>query len=124
MNVKLENVERVFEKEIDKIEDLVERLDFLDVIILKKFYLTGKEFPSDTEPYCFPILFYEMKKKHKMKIGREALRKRLDNLTKLGLLEKIKNSNPSNYLPIPEKKRFVKMLIKKFLLLAGFSQIF
>jgi len=55
-----------------------------------------------------------MKENHHLKIGNEALRKRLENLVKLNLLEKIKYSNPCNYAPINEKENFVKALIIKF----------
>ena len=87
------------DKAVDDVIGLAERMDFLDVQLLRKFYMTGKEFPSDTQPYCFPILYMEMKVSHKMQIGLEALRKRLDNLVSFGFLEKISSSNPSYYAP-------------------------
>ena len=83
------------EQASEKINELIEKLDFLDIQILRKFYMTNEKFPNDSQPYCFPILYREMKTQHKIKIGSEALRKRLDTLTKLGLLQKIKHSNLS-----------------------------
>jgi hypothetical protein len=114
------------EKNIEDLEfvvsSLVERFDFLDIQVLRKFYTTGKEFPFDTQPYCFPILYKEMKEIHRIKIGIEALRKRLDNLVKIGFLEKVKSSNPVNYLPVRGKESFAKAVIMKFFLINGLTQ--
>lgn len=104
------------------VNELAERLDFMDVIILKKFYLSNKDSLSNTTPYCFPILFKEMKDLHKMKIGIEALRKRLKVLTDVGLLVKVSRSNPSTYLPSAGKELFVKAVITKFFLLSGITK--
>lgn len=104
------------------VNDLVERLDFLDVQILRKFYATGKEFPFDTQPHCFPILYKEMKEVHRIKIGLEALRKRLDILVGCGFLSKIGNSNPTNYIPIKGKEQLVRAVIMKFFLINGLTK--
>lgn len=114
-----ENKERDFL--LDEIISLIERMDFLDIQILRKFYMTNKEFPNDTQPWCFPILYMEMKVNHRMTIGMEALRKRLDELVKVGFLEKIGNSNPTNYIPVAEKVQLVKALITKFFLINGLT---
>lgn len=102
--------------------DLAERFDLLDVQILRKFYTTGKVFPYDTQPWCFPVLYLEMKVSHKLKIGQEALRKRLDNLTNIGLLEKVKNSNPANYFPARGREVLVRACIVRFFTLNGLLQ--
>jgi len=102
--------------------DLAQRLDFLDIQLLRKFYITGKDFPFDTQPYCFPILYKEMKESRQLMIGIEAFRKRLDNLTKLGLLEKIHNSNPTNYFPVNGKEQFAREIIMKFFLINGLAK--
>ena len=101
---------------------LAERLDFLDVQILRKFYTTGKEFPFDTQPYCFPILFREMKETHRLKIGQEALRKRLSNLVGCGFLEKIGRTNPANYRPAKGKEKLVRAIIIKFFMIHGLTK--
>jgi hypothetical protein len=100
----------------------VEKLDFLDIQILRKFYMTGKDFPNDTQPYCFPVLFKEMKETQHLKIGLEALRKRLDSLVKHGFLEKVKKSNPTNYTPLKGKEKKVKMIIMKFFVIHGITK--
>ena len=82
--------EKLQEKEfVDEIVIIVEKLDFLDIQILRKFYMCGKDYPFDTQPFCFPILYQEMKTVQKIKIGLEGLRKRMDALVNLKLLEKI-----------------------------------
>lgn len=101
---------------------LAERLDFLDIQLLRKFYMTGKDHPFDLQPHCFPILFNEMKVNHKIKIGREALRKRLDNIVKIGLLDKVKYSNPVSYTPLDVKNQFVRAVITKFFVINGLTK--
>lgn len=113
--------ERTDEK-VDNIIILAEKLDFLDIQLLRKFYTTGKDFPYDTQPYCFPILFLEMKVSHKLVIGSEALRKRLDNLTELGLVEKISRSNPTIYSPIKNVEQNVRALITRFFVINGLTK--
>jgi len=119
INISVENVEQDVEFVIN---DLVERLDFLDVQILRKFYTTGKDFPLDTQPYCFPILYKEMKEVHRLKIGLEALRKRLDVLVRVGLLGKVSSSNPTNYIPAKGNDQFVRAVIMKFFLINGLTK--
>ena len=102
--------------------ELAEKMDITDIQILRKFYTTGKEFPFDTQPYCFPILFKEMKETNNLKIGLEGLRKRLDVLVKLGLIEKIKGSNPTNYGPVAGKEQFVRSAVIKFFIINGLTK--
>ena len=101
---------------------LAERLDFWDVQILRKFYITGKDFPFDTQPYCFPILYREMKETNRLKIGTEALRKRLTNLVRCGFLEKVKRTSPSNYNPVKNKEKVVRAVIMKFFMIHGLTK--
>lgn len=108
--------------DLKEINELAERLDFFDVVVLKKFYLSGKDPLSSTRPHCFPILFKEMKDLHKMKLGIEAFRKRLKVLTKMGLLIKVEKMSPTAYLPVPEKEFFIKASITKFFLINGVTK--
>lgn len=122
--MKLERTEMLegdFEKSVSL---LSERLDFWDVQILRKFYMTGKEFPLDTQPYCFPILYREMKEAHRLKIGVEALRKRLSNLVGCGFLERVRRTNPANYEPIRGKEALVRAVIMKFFVVHGLRSSF
>ncbi len=115
----------IFEKQKQQINEIsfLDKLDFLDIQILRKFYMTGEEFPNDTKPYCFPILYLELKVNKQIKIGMEGLRKRLNNLVKLGLLEKVKHSNPTSYLPVRGKEEFVRNLIKRFFAIHGLEKL-
>lgn len=101
---------------------LAERLDFWDVQILRKFYMTGKDFPFDTQPYCFPILYKELKESHRLKVGVEALRKRLSNLVGCGFLGKVKRSNPTNYEPVKGKEKTVRAIIMRFFIIHGLTK--
>jgi hypothetical protein len=106
-------------EEKDDILNIIERLDFIDIQILRKFYMTEKEFPNDTQPYCFPLLYSELKNTYHFKIGIEALRKRLNKLVKMNLLIKVKNSNPTSYEPINGKENLVRAIIIKFFMING-----
>ena len=131
MNI-LNNLESFLETSLDEtlqtkdietvLIEFVERLDFLDVQLLRKFYSTGKEFPLDTQPHCFPILFKEMRDNNHLQIGAEALRKRLDNLVHVNLLGKIQNSNPTNYIPVAGKEQLIRAMIMKFFLIHGLTK--
>jgi hypothetical protein len=128
----LNNLESFLETSLDKsletndietvLIEFVERLDFLDVQLLRKFYSTGKQFPLDTQPHCFPILFKEMRDSNHLQIGAEALRKRLDNLVRVNFLGKIQNSNPTNYIPIAGKEQLIRAMIMKFFLIHGLTK--
>jgi hypothetical protein len=116
-------VEQVMKSDFEQVTMLLaEKLDFLDVQILRKFYMTGKDFPFDTQPFCFPILYREMKDSHRLKICQEAFRKRLDNLVVTGFLGKIRGSNPVNYEPVRDKDKLVRAVITKFFLIHGLTR--
>lgn len=108
--------------EVNTILELSDILDITDVQILRRFYVTNEEFPNDTQPFCFPVLFMEMKIKNNLKIGMEALRKRIDNLVRRGLLEKVNNSNPTNYFPVRGKENLIRAAIARFFVLNGISK--
>ena len=114
MNFDKQSISTVMESQ-DLISSLAERLDFINIQILRKFYQTNKSFPNDTQPYCFSVLFMEMKSFHKIKIGQEALRKRLDNLVSMKIVKKIGRTNPANYFPIEERKRLIRAVINRFM---------
>jgi hypothetical protein len=120
--MKLEKTEMLKEDFEKSVLLLAERLDFLDVQILRKFYMTGKDFPLDTQPFCFPILYREMKETHRLKIGNEALRKRLVGLVKFGFLTKVGRTNPANYEPIKGKESVIRAVIMKFFMIHGLTK--
>lgn len=114
--------ENLKNKDLELVLEFAERLDFLDVQILRKFYMTGKSFPQDTQPFCFPILYREMKMNHHLKIGMEALRKRLNAFVRMKLLSKVKHSNPTSYLPARGREQFVRAVVTKFFLIHGLTK--
>jgi hypothetical protein len=124
MLMKLENTEILKEDFEKTVSLLAERLDFWDVQVLRKFYVTGKDFPFDTQPYCFPILYRELCDSHRLKVGAEALRKRLSGLVKCEFLEKIKKTNPTTYEPVRGKEEIVRAVIMKFFLIHGLFSSF
>ena len=100
----------------DKILNFAETLDFINIQILRKFYATGLAFPNDTQPHVFSLLYMDMKDVHKISIGMEALRKRVDFLVSVGLLEKVKRSNPASYHPVKGLAQSVRAVIKRFMM--------
>ena len=100
----------------DLVLSLAERLDFVNIQILRKFYATGEDFPNDTRPHVFSLLYMEMKDSQKIRIGIEALRKRLDGLVLMGLLQKIGRSNPTSYYPVKGLEQSVRAVIKRFVI--------
>ncbi len=108
-------------KNLDDIISIVDRLDFVDIQIIRKFYLL-KSGCFNSQPYCFPILYKEMKNSGQIKIGVEGFRKRLENLVRIGFLKKVKHSNPTIYLPVEENKEIVLAVVKRFFFVNGLEQ--
>jgi len=106
----------------DMILLLAEKLDFVNIQILRKFYMTGRDFPNDTQPHCFSILYMEMKTMHKVRIGSEAFRKRLEKLVKMKLVKKIGRTNPANYFPVNGLEQTVRAVITRFMKNNGLSE--
>lgn len=107
----------------DKVLSFAEKLDFVNIQILRKFYATGESFPNDTQPHVFSMLYMEMKNTQKIQIGLEALRKRLDALVSMGLIKKIGRSNPASYHPVKGLEQSVRAVIKRFMLNNGLTHI-
>jgi hypothetical protein len=63
-----------------------------------------------------------MKEVHRLKIGMEALRKRLEVLVRFEFLFKINNTNPTNYSPVGGKEKLVRAVIMKFFLINGLTK--
>jgi|YelNatPaOPRAMG01_1025707.scaffolds.fasta_scaffold01259_32 hypothetical protein len=108
-------------KNLEDIISIVDRLDFTDIQIIRKFYLL-KSGCFNSQPYCFPILYKEMKNSGQIKMGVEGFRKRLENLVRIGFLKKVKRSNPTIYLPVEENKEIVLAVIKRFFFVNGLEQ--
>jgi len=107
----------------DLILSLAERLDFMNIQVLRKFYATGESFPHDTRPYVFSMLYMEMKGANRIQIGTEALRKRVDALVDMGLLKKAARSNPASYHPVKGIEQSVRAVIKRFMINNSLSHV-
>ncbi|MBI4894385.1 MAG: hypothetical protein HY833_01465 [Candidatus Aenigmarchaeota archaeon] len=108
---------------VDKILNYAETLDFINIQILRKFYATGLAFPNDTQPHVFSLLYMDMKNVHRIPIGMEALRKRVDFLVSIGLLEKVERSNPASYHPVKGLEQSARAVIKRFMMNHGLTHI-
>lgn len=100
----------------DLVLSLAEKLDFVNIQILRKFYATGEGFPHDTQPHVFSMLYMDMKNVQKLQIGLEAFRKRLDFLVSMGLIKKVGRSSPASYHPVKGLEQSVRAVIKRFML--------
>jgi hypothetical protein len=103
-------------QELD-IDHLMARLDRMDILLLKRFYVTGRPHPDDTSSYVLRILVDEFQRDHRL--GKKAasyhtIRHRLENLRALGLIGKIPMTNPTVYFPLDHIATDIKRLILKF----------
>ncbi len=103
-------------QELD-IDHLVARLDRMDILLLKRFYVTGRPHPDDTSSYVLRILVDEFQREHRL--GKKAasyhtIRHRLENLRALSLIGKIPKTNPTVYFPFDHIATDIKCLILKF----------
>lgn len=110
-------------KGLDNVLSMAEKLDFINIQILRKFYATGEAFPNDTQPHVFSMLYMDMKSVQRIPIGLEAFRKRLDALAGMGLLKKAERSNPASYHPIKGLEQTMRAVIKRFMMNNGLSHI-
>jgi hypothetical protein len=78
--------------------------------ILRKFYFNDNNFPNDTTCYYIQQLFSELKSEG-LQINLETLRKRLESLVKLNLIEKVE-TYPRIYMPVRDVERVRKLLEK------------
>lgn len=108
---------------VDRVLSFAETLDFINIQILRKFYATGLPFPHDTQPHVFSMLYSDMKSVHRIPIGLEAMRKRLDFLVGAGLLGKVAKSNPASYHPVKGLEQSVRAVIKRFMMNHGLTHV-
>ena len=100
------------------------RLDDKDLKILIKFYFAGRVFPFDTQPYCFPVLEEQLRASG-FKIGREAIRKRMERLTKKGFLIKVSKCNPKLFYPLEDESlvELIREMIQSKIRIAGYDKV-
>lgn len=84
--------------------------DVVMIKILQKFYFSGKDFPDDTTCFYVQQLFSELRSGG-LQINLETLRKRLESLVKLNLIDKV-DTYPRIYVPVRDVER-VRSLLEK-----------
>lgn len=102
---------------------LAEKIDFINIQILRKFYATGLPFPNDTQPHVFSMLYMDMRSTARITIGLEAFRKRLDYLASVGLVGKVVKSNPASYYPVRGIEQSVRAVITRFMMNHGLNHV-
>jgi hypothetical protein len=84
--------------------------DVITIKILQKFYFNGNAFPADTTCYYVQQLFSELRS-NGLQIKLETLRKRLESLVGLNLIERV-NTYPRIYMPVRDVERVRELLEK------------
>lgn len=93
--------EKIFLPSVEEVMALFSkiRIDIVDINILRAFYLTGKQPPLDTVPWCFPILYKGFKEKNITQAGSHGFYLKVEKLRKAGLIKKLKRTSPALYEP-------------------------
>lgn len=112
LNVFIEQAE-LTKKEISSI---FLNFDVVMIKILQKFYFGEKSFPADTTCFYVQQLFSELRSDG-LQINLETLRKRLESLVKLNLIDKVE-TYPRIYVPVRDTERVRELLemVKKIFL--------
>lgn len=108
-NLKNVSVQETVENK-KEISSIFLNFDIITFKILYKFYFNNTQFPNDTNCYYLQQLFSELKNEGLL-INSETLRKRLESLVKLKLIEKV-NTYPRVYMPIRDVEK-IKNLLRK-----------
>jgi DNA-binding Lrp family transcriptional regulator len=92
-------------------ENILDRLDLIDVRILRKFYMAGPK-PYDLSPYVQITLKNELAKGG-INLSVKAVALRLAKLVSLGLVER-SGTTPRIYVPRQEARDYVVRIIAAF----------
>jgi hypothetical protein len=101
-------------------ETLLDRLDSIDVRILKKFYMAGPK-PYDLSPYVQITITNELAKSG-IALSVKAVALRLNKLVDFGFLKET-DTTPKVYVPKEELKTFIGKLIATYSANLGFDLI-
>jgi hypothetical protein len=101
-------------------EVLLDKLDSIDIRILKKFYMAGPK-PHDLSPYVQINLTGELRNSGVV-LSVKAVALRLNKLVGLGLLNESRTM-PKIYLPNEDLKMFARKLIATYSANLGFDLI-
>ena len=95
---------------------LAQRLDRLDVLLLREFYVAGDPCRMETTPYVLGVLVDKLRR-GKGPLGRRSyttIRRRLEHLAGLGLIKRIPQTNPAAYWPVDWAAPAVRKIITLF----------
>ena len=101
-------------------EMLLDRLDSIDIRMLKKFYMAGPK-PFNMSPYVQITLTNELKK-NGISLSVKAVALRLGKMIDFGLISQSRTT-PKIYLPKEDLKPFVRKLIAIYSTNLGFDLI-
>lgn len=101
-------------------EMLLDKLDSIDIRLLKKFYMAGPK-PYDLSPYVQITITNELRKSGVV-LSVKAVALRLNKLISVGLLNE-SDTTPKVYLPKEDLKVFVRKLIATYSANLGFDLI-
>lgn len=99
------------------IDRLAGRLDRMDILLLRQFYVTGRPYPNDTTSHVLRLLAERFRTRmtaYRRAPSYGAIRHRLENLRALGLIGKIARTNPAVYVPLDPIAVEVRRLIVRF----------
>jgi len=99
------------------LDRLAARLDRMDILLLREFYVTGRPYPDDTTSYVLRLLVDEFQRRHRRGRGQASyhtIRRRLENLRALGLVGKIPQTNPVVYFGLESLAAEIRRLIVRF----------
>ena len=84
--------------------------DIITIKILQKFYFNENVFPADTTCFYVQQLFSELKSSG-LQINLETLRKRLESLVRLNLIDKV-DTYPKIYMPVRDVEKIRNLLVR------------
>jgi len=93
-----------------EISSIFLNFDVIMIKILQKFYFNEKVFPADTTCFYVQQLFSDLRSDG-LQINLETLRKRLESLVKLKLIEKV-DTYPRIYVPVRDVEKVRELLTK------------
>ena len=103
-------------RELD-IDRLARRLDRMDILLLRQFYVTGRPYPDDTTSHVLRLLVDAFRREYRLgrsQASYHTIRRRLENLRALGLVGKIPQTNPTVYFALDHLAADVRRLIVRF----------
>jgi len=115
MRVELQH-QQMSQPDLDLV-DIATRLDRVDVLLLRRFYITGRPGIDSTQPHVLRVLVNTIRRTGcpvEKRLSYSAIRRRLENLACMGVLETVPHSNPKAYLPVEHLAIDIRKAILSF----------